>query len=152
MSRKQISKKARKVADTLFAHPEIVAFLFRQAATQRYTLAAVKTHEEYPTAGITEHYAREILRRAKPFDRAEMFSMVRDEDKVAVTSKFKGTVRPRKTKPVEETCPCSDTAILHEVLDARIAYQEVLDKAIDAGMKEESVIAWCEVVARGDLR
>lgn len=152
MSRKQISHKARIVADTMYAHPEIVAYLFSIAATERYTLAAIKTAEKYPTAGITEHYAREILRRAKPFDQAEMFSKVSEEDKVAVTSKFHGAKRTRNTKPTEEVCPCTDTTILHEVLDARLEYQRALDKAIDAGMKEESVVAWCDVVARGDLR
>lgn len=151
--RRQPSKQALKLAHTLIERPEIVGFLFAKASTMRYTIAAAKTQEAFPDAGVTEHYAREILRRAHPFDQHSMFIKVDDDHKQAVTSKFTGAVRgPNKPRLQEEACPCTDTTILHEVLDARLVYQTALNKAIDAGMKEESVIAWCDVVARGDLR
>ena len=148
--RKRSSKKAKALARKLLERPEVVGFLFSKAATMRYTNAAKATREAYPEIGITEHYAREILRRNPPFCHPQLFVQVAAEDKANVARKFHGAVRPRLVE--KDVCPITDTSILHEVLDARIEYQKALDKAIEAGMKEDSVIAWCDVVARGDLR
>jgi len=107
-------------------------------------------NSEFSDANVGDSLVRAVLHR-------EIFEDVEIDDKIQdiVSRRFrKGIKRRAKTVTNGSGTPCrqADTELLHDVLDARLAYQKVLDKAVEAGMKEESIIAWCDVVARGDLR
>jgi hypothetical protein len=109
-------------------------------------------NEEFDGISISQEAVRRTLHRKPPCEFSDV--EIHEGTLNIVRSRFKSYSQRRK-KVVERkagSCPKADTVILNEVLEARLVFQKALNKAIDAGMKEESVIAWCDVVARGDLR
>jgi len=96
---------------------------------------------------ISQEVVRKVLHREAPFTDDIFYAKVDPNHEKIAVGRFK-TFGPRKAKAA---CPKANVPLLTAVLTARLEYERAITAAMDSGMKRESIEAWVDVVAVGDL-
>ena len=132
---------------TLTGNPQYAAEIFKMSAEGT---SQPKIHKRMLDAGfvVSQEVVRRVLHRQEPFTDLRIYEMVDPKHEAIAKSKFH-SVGARRAKRAK--CPVSNVPLLNECLSARVAYEAAIRKAVEAGMKRESIEAWCDVVAVGDL-
>lgn len=155
--------KTRALAELLRDEPKIVQRVFELGVDPKNQPVeiAVQINKEYSLGfgegepELTDYYVRQLFHRNTPFNNPDLYKLVNMDHSNTITSRFRGQIKsgPRKkrSKPNNGGCMTAHIPLLMEVLKTRLEYQNMLNKAIDAGMDKASVVAWCSVVADGGL-
>ena len=150
-------ERTHKLAEVLMNHPEITASIFRWGAEGKSPPEIVEAvRQQYSNLCrdlISVHFVRQVYHRRRPFNQPAMFSIVDKKHEQEVTARFRGNVQKANGSPVKKAEVNIDSTItvLTAVLRTRVEYHKAMTAALDLGLDESSVNAWCDVIEQGGL-
>ena len=138
-------KRTYDLAEKLMDSPEVVADIFKDFAAGGLAAVMEGAALKHPHFELTHHFVRQIVHRERPFNQAVMFSKVTPEDAEAVSSRFKH--KPMKPLSATKEVNGEYKAVLHDVIDARVAYKQALERAVDVGWDYDTLKALADITA-----
>jgi hypothetical protein len=125
----------QSVVTTLSENPDTTEkiFVMRSMGSSFQEIADEVADVLYLTGAVV----RKILHRQYPYQAPEMYSRVCDQlqkDALSVKRGGKGPIQPELPKVEPDKPNGTDSELLRDVLEADIAYQAAIKRAMDAGL------------------